>query len=349
MPNDATTNKGYPLPELLNTLRTDLTRIRNALQAIDEDVFSIGENALFKDENNKIPSENLPIAGLESVLAMISDTEVVTPKGLGYLDYQPIGNGITRVNTTTFTVIGDDRGNFWKGRPLKTWGGYSGQVASYPTFANGVTTVTVTVALPADISGLLKGMCAHGIARFEEAGTFYFTNPVEDLIVSGCAGGGGGSGHSGGVVQSSGGGGGGFVINSPVHIERVQRVVVIGHGGAAGTTSVGGIGGTTSFGHISLTGGRVPYGAYGIYVVYKGGQGGEPNGRGVSGVDGYSPDMGHTGNGGDTPFGRGGVRGMIWHNLPTYGGGGFGYAQVDYVYTYKGATPGASGLLIIQW
>jgi hypothetical protein len=103
----------------------------------------------------------------------------------------------------------------------------------------------------------------HGVAKFNQAGTFSFTVPdgVWQLLVDLVGGGGGGAGGSSGQPTIKGGDGGlNSLLGQLLNVIPGQTfTVTIGAGGAGGaggsSPSVGSAGGTTSFGSVASVAG----------------------------------------------------------------------------------------------
>ncbi|WP_425325402.1 phage tail protein [Pantoea stewartii] len=217
---------------------------------------------------------------------------------------------------------------------------------------------------------------SRGVKQFTSNGKFQVPDGVSTVYLSGCAAGGGGGGggcrtntseFGGGGGGGGGGGAGQSVIKRAITVKPGEMIdVVIGAGGAGGTTSVnsdgkaGGVGGNTVFGN---------------YLTLIAGQGGDPGGGGSAqygGAGGGGYPRGSTGNdgagttgstigtgcggaGASCPFGGGG--GSVRSSSAGSAGGQNGYVGDGYGAGGAGGSTGINGkgavgqpgLVIVEW
>ena len=212
------------------------------------------------------------------------------------------------------------------------------------------------------VTSIIPSFTSVHVQTFTPAGSYTYT-PTSGMKyytvqVQGAGGGGGASGTQE-AGSGSGGGAGGYCIGLyPAASVGSSTAVIVGAGGATGTTTLSGVtGGTSSFGSLqSATGGVGAEAANNSGVIYNyfGGSGGTATGGylqcgGAAGDDSCfynnvgTGNFSHCGNGGDSFFGGGGESaasgsGTAGGNGAAPGAGGGGGSNSG-----SGGTAGGSG------
>ena len=237
--------------------------------------------------------------------------------------------GIYIGNTTESTPYAGDGTS-----GLFVWGAQLEQASSAGPY---VVTNGATSPVPTSLGGYRYHAYTNtGTSSFVPATTGY----VEVLVVAG----GGGGGSSGSIQAGGGGGAGGLVYTAEYQVISGKTYqVVVGAGGASGSTTPSG--GSTWNG---VNGSNSQFGS--IVAIGGGGGGGQQDQSGLPGGSGGGrASGGGTGNGGAPVQGQGniggGVGGGLSSNVSPYnagGGGGAGFSGQDGP-NFNSLLPGAGG------
>lgn len=200
----------------------------------------------------------------------------------------------------------------------------------------------------------LRPGVATGVQTFTGSGIFTVPNGITQAEVE-VWGGGSGSFASVAGQPSGGGAGGGYARKLVTGLTPGQAIpVVVGAGGAAGTTAgvAAGAGGSSSFGpYVGATGGSLNY----LATVSAPFYGATPPGLGISGDVNFVGSAGQAGMltqggmGGAAPLGgaqNSGAEGNTG-NFPGGGAGGAGTGSSGNTAFNGGA--GAGGLVVVRW